>query len=128
MLGAEYGLLSIYMTYSILLTWRKYKLITQRTTFENYDQSYCLFSKMLVQIVLFGQPVCVVVLFYNSVKFMQPYTRDDLSQCHGKVFNLEHITNNSFEAILVSALLICCDLICFVQGFEWLVMLILVRT
>ena len=72
-IGAAYLLLSVLMMCSLKMTWRKYKLITRRNTMERWDQSYCLLSKHLVQIVLIGTPACIVLLVFDGIYFLYPY-------------------------------------------------------
>lgn len=119
--GAVYLLLSLFMVYSLSLTWRKYKLITRRNTFEAWDQTYCLFSKVLVLIVLLGTPVNVCQLVYVSILFSQPYDLSDADPGYG-YFHLSVALNKN----LLTAYYSLCDLVCFVQGYEWLVMIILI--
>ena len=61
-IGAVFLLLGGSMAYSLKMTWRKYKLITRRSTMERWDQSYCLFSKLLAQIILIGTPFCFALV------------------------------------------------------------------
>ena len=68
--GSVYFLLSIFMIFSLTLTWRKYKQITRRNTFEAWDQTYCLFSKILVLVVLLATPVYVCLLIYVAILFV----------------------------------------------------------
>ena len=71
--GCLFLLLSVSMTFSLLITWRKYKLITRRSTMERWDRSYCLFSKLLVQIMLIGTPFCIALLICYTIVFFIDY-------------------------------------------------------
>ena len=78
--GGVTVLLSLSMVYSLKLTWRKYVLVyclsflvTRRNTFEAYDQTYCIFTRILVIIILTGTPVCIVVLIIESVYFFTAF-------------------------------------------------------
>lgn len=107
------------MAYGLKMTWRKYKLITRRSTMERWDQSYCLFSKFLVQIMLTGTPFCIALLICDTIIFLHPFEicNDDPDL----VTLLFHICRYLYIACLT-----CCDLICFVQAYEWMVMKMLV--
>ena len=115
--GCLFLVLSVYMMCSLRMTWRKYKLITRRSTVERWDQSYCLFSKLLVQIILTGTPFCITLLICNAMIFFQDY-KNGYSDAQNQVLLI-------YEYLCIACFTYC-DLICFVQAYEWMVMKMLV--
>ena len=72
-IGAIFLFLAVYRTFGMQMTWKKYKLITRRSTMERWDQSYCLLSRLLVQILLIGTPFCIALLICNTLIFFIDY-------------------------------------------------------